>query len=110
MSKVVVKTIDLQTERCKNHYECFNGAFVDGFEENKIPFIIGDLKEGIVLFDRKKINIMTSNTAVVGSGDDAINAFEDDCTVFRGIEREDVEVRDEKEFENCYISVEEVAQ
>lgn len=78
-------------------------------EANKIPFIIGDLKEGIVLFDRKKINIMTSNTAVVGSGDDAINAFEDDCTVFRGIEREDVEVRDEKAFENCYISVEEVA-
>ena len=74
-------------------------------EENKIPFIIGDLKEGIVLFDRKKINIMTSNTAVVGSGDDAINAFEDDCTVFRGIEREDVEVRDEKAFENCYIDV-----
>ena len=74
-------------------------------EANKIPFIIGDLKEGIVLFDRKKINIMTSNTAVVGSGDDAINAFEDDCTVFRGIEREDVEVRDEKAFENCYIDV-----
>lgn len=73
--------------------------------ENKLPFIIGDLKEGIVLFDRKKINIMTSNTAVVGSGDDEINAFEDDCTIFRGIEREDVKVRDEKAFENCYIDV-----
>ncbi|MCX4303812.1 MAG: phage major capsid protein [Clostridia bacterium] len=73
--------------------------------KNQIPFIIGDLKEGIVLFDRKKINIMTSNTAVVGSGDDEINAFEDDCTIFRGIEREDVEVRDEKAFENCYIDV-----
>lgn len=73
--------------------------------ESKIPFLIGDFKEGIVLFDRKKVNIMTSNTAVVGSGDDEINAFEADCTIFRGIEREDVKVRDEKAFENCYIDV-----
>lgn len=73
--------------------------------ESKIPFLIGDFKEGIVLFDRKKINIMTSNTAVVGSGNDEINAFEDDCTIFRGIEREDVEVKDTKAFENCYIDV-----
>lgn len=78
---------------------------------NKVPFVIGDLKEGIKLFDRKKTNIMTSNTAVVGSGVDAINAFfEDDCTlIFRGIEREDVEVKDEKAFVNCYITVEETA-
>ncbi len=27
-----IKTIDLWTERKENHYECFNGAFVDGFE------------------------------------------------------------------------------
>ncbi|MDD6942398.1 MAG: phage major capsid protein [bacterium] len=76
---------------------------------NKVPFVIGDLKEGIKLFDRKKVNIMTSNTAVVGTGDDAINAFEDDCTLFRGIEREDVQVKDEKAFVNCYITVEETA-
>lgn len=74
-------------------------------ETNKLPMIIGDLKEGIVLFDRKKINIMTSNTAVVGTDEEQINAFEDDCTIFRGIEREDVEVRDKKAFENCYIDV-----
>lgn len=74
-------------------------------EETKLPFIIGDLKEGIKLFDRKKVNIMTSNTAVVGDGDTAINAFEDDMTIFRGIEREDVEVKDKKAFYNCYIEV-----
>lgn len=28
----VIKTIDLWTEQKDNHYECFNGAFVDGFE------------------------------------------------------------------------------
>lgn len=74
-------------------------------EETKLPFIIGDLKEGIKLFDRKKVNIMTSNTAVVGDGDTAINAFEDDMTIFRGIEREDVEVKDKRAFYNCYIEV-----
>ena len=75
----------------------------------KIPFIIGDLKEGIKLFDRKKVNIMPSNVAVVGSGEHEINAFEDDCTIFRGIEREDVETKDSKAFEYCYITVEEIA-
>lgn len=33
-----IKTIDLWTEQHDNHYECFNGAFVDGFERNKIAF------------------------------------------------------------------------
>lgn len=78
--------------------------------ESKVPFLIGDFKEGIVLFDRKKMNIMTSNTAVVGSGKDEINAFEDDYTIFRGIEREDVRVRDNKAFENCYIDVSSTAE
>lgn len=33
-----IKTIDLWTEQHINHYECFNGAFVDGFENDKVPF------------------------------------------------------------------------
>ena len=69
--------------------------------ENKIPFIIGDLKEGIRFFDRKKTNIMTSNTAVAGE----LNAFENDLTLFRAIEREDVVVRDDDAFVNGYITV-----
>lgn len=69
--------------------------------ENKIPFIIGDLKEGIKLFDRKKLNIMTSNVAAVGE----LNAFEEDLTLFRAIEREDVEVRDSDAFVNGYIEL-----
>ena len=72
---------------------------------NKVPFIIGDLKEGIKLFDRKWMNIVVSNTAVAGSGASAINAFEEDLTLFRGIEREDVEVKDDKAFVNGYIEV-----
>lgn len=69
--------------------------------ENKIPFIIGDLKEGIKFFDRKKLNIMTSNTAAAGE----LNAFEEDLTLFRAIEREDVVVRDADAFVNGYITV-----
>lgn len=34
----VIKTIDLWTEQRENHYECFNGAFVDGFENNNMAF------------------------------------------------------------------------
>ncbi len=65
----------------------------------KIPFIIGDLKEGIAYFDRKQMNIMQSNVAAIGQ----LNAFEEDLTIYRAIEREDVKVRDPKAFVNGYI-------
>ena len=70
----------------------------------KIPLVIGDLKEGIKMFDRKKTNITTSNVAIVGSGDEALNAFEEDLTLFRGIEREDVVSRDEEAYVYAYIN------
>lgn len=69
------------------------------------PVIIGDLKEGIRLFDRKKLNIMTSNVASAGS----LNAFDEDLTLFRAIEREDVVVRDADAFVNGYIEISTVA-
>lgn len=34
----IIRTIDLWTEQYINHYECFNGAFADGFEGENIPF------------------------------------------------------------------------
>ena len=34
----VIQTIDVWTEQIDNHTDCFNGAFVDGFEEENIPF------------------------------------------------------------------------
>ena len=60
----------------------------------KMPFIIGDLSEGIIYFDRQQISIMESTVASVGS----FNAFEQDLTVYRAIEREDVAVRDTDAF------------
>lgn len=67
----------------------------------RIPFVIGDLKEGIKYFDRKQTTIKISDVAVVGN----LNAFEEDLTLYRAIEREDVKVKDEKAFVNGYIEV-----
>lgn len=68
----------------------------------KIPMIIGDLKAGIVYWDRKQMNIKISDVAVVGQ----LNAYEEDLTLYRAIEREDVTVRDTKAFVNGYIEIE----
>lgn len=68
---------------------------------NKVPFIIGDLKEGIVFWDRQLMNIKTSDVAVIGD----LNAYEEDLTLFRAIEREDVTIRDSKAIVNGYIDV-----
>ena len=69
-------------------------------ESNKIPFIIGDLKEAIKFFDRKQLTINTSNVAAIGE----LNAFEEDLTLFRGIEREDCQFKDKDAFVNGYIT------
>lgn len=59
-----------------------------------VPIFIGDAKEYVKVFDRKKLTIKNSDVATVGSGNNIINAFESDMTIFRGIERLDVEVKD----------------
>lgn len=69
--------------------------------ENKVPFIIGDLKEAIIFWDRQLMNIKMSDLAVIGT----LNAFEEDLTLFRAIEREDVTKRDENAVVNGYITV-----
>lgn len=69
--------------------------------ENKIPMIIGDLKEGIVFWDRQLMNIKMSDIASIGD----LNAFEEDLTLFRAIEREDVTKKDDKAFINGYIDI-----
>ena len=69
----------------------------------KIPFVVGDLKEGIAFWDRKKLSIALSTTAAVTG----FNAFEQNLTLFRGIEREDVTVRDAGAFVHGFIQPEE---
>lgn len=62
--------------------------------ENKIPIIIGDLKEAVKFFDRNQMSIMSSNIASIGE----LNAYEMDLTLFRAIEREDCVIKDAAAF------------
>ena len=62
---------------------------------------IGDLYEGITFWDRNLTTITTSNIAQVGS----LNAFEEDLTIFRAIEREDCNVKDEEAFVRGQITI-----
>ena len=63
--------------------------------------IIGDLKEGIKFFDRKQLTITASNLAAAGE----LNAFEEDLTLFRAIEREDCQVKDDMAFVNGELTI-----
>ena len=65
----------------------------------QIPFILGDLYEGIVYWDRQWMSIAESAIAAIGD----FNAFEQDLTLYRAIEREDVTVRDGDAFVHGYI-------
>ena len=70
-------------------------------KKRKIPMIIGDLKEGIKFFDRKSLTIAASNLAAAGE----LNAFEEDLTLFRAIEREDCQVKDDMAFVNGELTI-----
>ena len=67
----------------------------------KIPFKIGSLADYARIFDRQKMSIAVSYEASVTD----FNAFEQDMTLFRAIDRLDCEVLDDKAIVNGYISV-----
>lgn len=71
-----------------------------------IPIYMGDFKAGVRIYDRKQLSIMASTVAAVGTGDDAINAFDEDLTIWRGILREDVQTLDEKAWYKGFIKSE----
>ncbi len=63
-----IKTIDLWTEQYKNYYECFNGAFVDGFENNNIPFDRYKIVKNcncIITVSNKNINISNKHNCII---------------------------------------------
>ncbi len=62
--------------------------------DSGVPFLIGDLKEGIKFFDRNLMSIRMSDTAAIGD----LNAFEEDLMLFRAIEREDCKLWDSEAF------------
>lgn len=73
--------------------------------KRKIPFIIGDLKEGVKFFDRKHLTILASNIAQAGD----LNAFDEDLTLFRAIEREDCKVKDNQAFVNGELTLDDTS-
>ena len=68
--------------------------------DGKIPMILGDLKEGVVYWDRRQFSVKVSDVAVVGD----FNAFEQDMTIWRGSLRDDCTSWDDAAFVNGYIS------
>ncbi len=63
-----IKTIDLWTEQHENHYECFNGAFVDGFENTKTPFDEYKIVKNcncVITVSQNDINISNKHNAIV---------------------------------------------
>ncbi len=68
-------------------------------KDGKIPMIIGDLKEGIVYWDRKQFSVRVFDSAVIGD----FNAAEQDLTLWKGSLRDDCTLRDDEAFINGYI-------
>ncbi len=69
----IIKTIDLWTEQHNNHYECFNGAFVDGFENDKAPFDTYKIIKNcncIITVNNPDININNKHNAIIFYKDD----------------------------------------
>ena len=66
------------------------------------PFYIGDFFEGIVMYDRKKFSIKSSDVASV----DGLSAFGEDCLLFKGTERLDVRYRDVDAYCIGYLAIE----
>lgn len=65
-----------------------------------IPFIIGDLYEGVVLWDRRQITLLQSNVASVTG----YNAFEQGGTIIRADMRADYTLRDAEAIVVGYIN------
>lgn len=63
-----IKTIDLWTEQYDNHYECFNGAFIDGFDNGNIPFDTYKIIKNcncIISTNNNEVNIRNKHNAII---------------------------------------------
>ena len=68
--------------------------------ENKIPMILGDLKEGVAYWDRRTFSVKVFDQATIGE----FNAAEQDMTIWRGSLRDDCTAWDDTAFVNGYIA------
>lgn len=70
-------------------------------DNGKMPFIIGDFKEAIAYWDRQQYILNASDIASVGN----VNAFAQNLTLFRALEREDACVKDPDSFVYGVIAI-----
>lgn len=67
--------------------------------KGKAPMFIGDLKMAAVMFDRKKVSVKVTT--------EGANAFDEDLTLMRAVEREDVQPLDDTAFFKGEINISE---
>lgn len=67
--------------------------------KRKIPIIAADFKEAFKKFDRQQTSLLSSNIAVAGT----LNAFTQNLTLVRAIERNDYKIADTDAFVNQLI-------
>lgn len=68
--------------------------------DDRIPMIPGDLKEGVVYWDRRQFSVKVFDSAVIGE----FNAAEQDLTLWKGSLRDDCTLRDDEAFINGYVT------
>ena len=64
----IIRTIDLWTEQNPNHIECFSGAFVDGFENENIPFDSYKIIRNcncVISSNQSNLNISNKHNAII---------------------------------------------
>lgn len=71
--------------------------------DNKVPFIVGDLKEAVRKYDRRSMSIKASDVATIGN----FNAYAMNMTLLRAIMRDDYKALDSDAFVNGYIDISE---
>ena len=77
-----------------------NSVLASG-EGNKVPFVIGNLFDYVRKYDRKKTTIDASTVASIGG----FNAFAQNMTLMRAIQRNDYRVKDADSIVNGYIQL-----
>ena len=73
--------------------------------KRKIPIIPADFKEAFRKYDRQRISLLASNIAVAGS----LNAFTQNLTLIRAIERNDFKVLDKDAYTNLKMVIDDAS-
>lgn len=73
--------------------------------KRKIPIIPADFKEAFRKYDRQRISLLASNIAVAGS----LNAFTQNLTLVRAIERNDFKVLDKDAYTNLKMVIDDAS-